>query len=72
MVFSMWFMLRCYKQDKLGVSELEDCCGSVVVSCCCSKLVAEAREQFRNPEERECLLLEADAKQRNEDCETGH
>jgi hypothetical protein len=25
------------------VSELEDCCGSVLVSCCCEKLKAEAR-----------------------------
>jgi hypothetical protein len=35
----------CYKQDKWGVSELvtelEDCWGSVVVSCCCEKLLSE-------------------------------
>jgi hypothetical protein len=35
-----------------GVSELEDCSGSVVVSCC-NKLVAEARVQFGNPEKGE-------------------
>jgi hypothetical protein len=34
-----------------GESELEDCCGSVLVSCCCLKLVAEAWGQFWNPEE---------------------
>jgi hypothetical protein len=42
-VFSVRSVPRCYKQDKLGVavsgelsqpvSELEDCCDSVVVSC---------------------------------------
>jgi hypothetical protein len=32
------------------VSELEDCCGSVVVSCCCEKLVAQAWGQFGSPE----------------------
>jgi hypothetical protein len=26
------------------VSELENCCGSVLVNCCCKKLVAEAGE----------------------------
>jgi hypothetical protein len=52
-VFSVGSVPRCYKQDSTesqwsGVerrellSELEDCCGSVVVSCCCEKLVAEA------------------------------
>jgi hypothetical protein len=41
------------------VSELEDCCGSVLVSCCCGKPVAEAREQFGNPEEGKRLPLEA-------------
>jgi hypothetical protein len=40
------------------VSEL-DCCGSVFVSCCCEKLVAEARGQFGNPEEEERPPLEA-------------
>jgi hypothetical protein len=30
--------------------KLEDCCSSVDVSCCCVKLVAEARGQFGNPE----------------------
>jgi hypothetical protein len=66
--------LRCpcrdvYKKDKSrlqsvsGVewSELDDCCVSVLVSCCCEKekLVAEGREQFGNPEERERPPLEA-------------
>jgi hypothetical protein len=41
------------------VSELEDCCGSVLVSCCCYKLVAEAWGQFGNPEEGEHPPLEA-------------
>jgi hypothetical protein len=40
-------------------SELEDCCGSVLVCCCCYKLVAEARGQFGNPEEGVRPLLEA-------------
>jgi hypothetical protein len=48
-VFSVRSMSRCYKRDKLGaavsqsVSELENCWGSVVVSYCCEKLVAETR-----------------------------
>jgi hypothetical protein len=46
------------------VGELEGCCGSVVVSCCCEKLVAEAGEQFGNPEEGERPPLEAATKQR--------
>jgi hypothetical protein len=41
------------------VSELEDCCGSILVSCCCKKLVAEARGQCGNPEEGERPPLEA-------------
>jgi hypothetical protein len=28
------------------VSELEDCCCSVVLSCCCEKLVAEAGDRL--------------------------
>jgi hypothetical protein len=45
---------RCYKQDKLMeriskslgelVSAIEGCCSPVVVSYCCKKLVAEARD----------------------------
>jgi hypothetical protein len=31
---------------------------SVVVNCCCEKLVASARGQFRNPEEEELPPLE--------------
>jgi hypothetical protein len=40
------------------VSELEDCCSSVLVSRCCEKLVADAQGQFRNPEEGERPPLE--------------
>jgi hypothetical protein len=29
-----------------SVSELEDCCNSVIVSCYCEKLVAEARDRL--------------------------
>jgi hypothetical protein len=46
------------------VTELDDCCGSVVVSCCCEKLVAEAGGQLRNQEGRERPPLEAATKQR--------
>jgi hypothetical protein len=45
------------------VSELEDWFGSAVVSCCCEKLVAEAREQFGNPDEGERPPLEAVTRQ---------
>jgi hypothetical protein len=38
--------------------------GSVVVSCCCEKLVAEAWGYFGNPEEGERPLLKVAAKQR--------
>jgi hypothetical protein len=38
---------------------LEDCCGTVIVSCCCSKLVAEAGDSSGNPEEGECPPLQA-------------
>jgi hypothetical protein len=48
-----------WSEVSLLVSELDDCCGSVVVSCCCEKLVAEARGQFGNPEEGERSALEA-------------
>jgi hypothetical protein len=49
-VFSVRSVPISYKQGKLiswlvsewGVSELEDCCGSVVVSCCCENPAAEA------------------------------
>jgi hypothetical protein len=34
-------------------SEFENCYGSVFVSCCCKKLVAETRGSFGNPEEGE-------------------
>jgi hypothetical protein len=59
---------RCYKQDSESMecqlvgewaSELDNRCGSVVVSCCCEKLVTEARGQLGNPEEGERLPLEA-------------
>jgi hypothetical protein len=46
------------------VSELADCCGSVLVSCCCWKLVAEARGEFGNPEKGECPPFQAATKQR--------
>jgi hypothetical protein len=46
------------------VGEREDCWGSVVVSCCCEKLVAEAQGQFGNPEEGERPLLEAVTRRR--------
>jgi hypothetical protein len=41
------------------MSELENCCSSVVVSCSYGKLVAKEREQFGNPEEGERPPLEA-------------
>jgi hypothetical protein len=31
----------------------EDCYSTVLVSCCCFELVAEARGQFGNPEKEE-------------------
>jgi hypothetical protein len=46
-------------ESELVDEQLEDCCGTLVVSCCCEKLVAEARGQFGNPEEVERPLLEA-------------
>jgi hypothetical protein len=39
--------------------ESNDLVGSVLVSRCCEKLVAEARGQFGNPEKRERPPLEA-------------
>jgi hypothetical protein len=45
------------------VSELENCCGSVVVRCC-EKLVAEARGQFGSTEEGERPPLEAVTRER--------
>jgi hypothetical protein len=41
------------------VGELEDCCGSVLVRCCCQKLVTETWQQFGKLEEGERPLLEA-------------
>jgi hypothetical protein len=38
---------------------LEDCCCTIIVSCCSEKLVAEDGGQFVNPEEGERPLLEA-------------
>jgi hypothetical protein len=46
------------------VSELEDCCSSVLVSCCCEKLITEARGQFGNPEVGERPPLETITRQR--------
>jgi hypothetical protein len=58
-VFSVGSVPICYKQDKLSVavSELENCCGSVLVSCCCEKPVAITLGPFGNPEEGERPLL---------------
>jgi hypothetical protein len=42
-----------------SICELEDCWSSAIVTCCCEKLVAEARGQFGNPEEGERPPLEA-------------
>jgi hypothetical protein len=44
------------------VNELEDCYGSLLVSCCCEKLVAEARGKFGDSEEGERPPLEAVAR----------
>jgi hypothetical protein len=41
------------------VSELNDFCGSVLVSCCCLKLVVKTWGQFENPNEGEHSLLKA-------------
>jgi hypothetical protein len=49
--------------ERVGESDLEDCCGSVPVSCCCYKLVAEALGQFGNPEDGERPPLEAVTRQ---------
>jgi hypothetical protein len=46
------------------MSELDNSWGSVFVSCCCEKLVAEARIQLGNPEEGGQSPLEAATKQR--------
>jgi hypothetical protein len=47
------------------VSELlEECCGTLVVSRCCRKLVAEARGQVGNRDEGECPPLEDVTRQR--------
>jgi hypothetical protein len=73
-VISVRSVQRCYKQtvngmnsvelsevERVGwwVNELEDCCGSVLVSYCSYKLVAETWGHFRNPEEGERQSLEA-------------
>jgi hypothetical protein len=34
------------------VSELEDCCGSVLASCCCYKLVAETGDSLGTQRKR--------------------
>jgi hypothetical protein len=41
------------------VRELEDCCGSVVVSFWHEKLVAEARDSLGTQEDGKCPPLEA-------------
>jgi hypothetical protein len=40
------------------VSEFDNRWGSVVVYCCCEKLVTEAQGKLGNPEERECPTLQ--------------
>jgi hypothetical protein len=50
MVLSVSYVLRCYKQGKLGagvsqlMSELKNWWDTVMMSCSCEKLVAEARD----------------------------
>jgi hypothetical protein len=51
-----------YKDDCENMADW----GSVLVRCCCEKLVTEARGQFGNLEEEERLSLEAAAEQRLE------
>jgi hypothetical protein len=46
------------------VGELDDSCGSVVVSCRYQKMVAEARGLFGNPVKKERPPLKAATKQR--------
>jgi hypothetical protein len=46
------------------VGEQSENWGSVVVSCCCEKLVAEARGKFGNPEKEERPPLKAATRQR--------
>jgi hypothetical protein len=57
-VFSAWSVPRCYKQATSSsvsqwsgvgrwLSEIDNCWRSVVVSRCCEKLVAEARDSLR-------------------------
>jgi hypothetical protein len=61
-LFSVRSVPRCYKQDKLVgelVSEIENCCSSVVVSCCCTELVAEAGDSSGKPGEGKRPPLEA-------------
>jgi hypothetical protein len=41
------------------VNELEDCCGTVVVGCCCEKLVAEAGKSSETQGRSPPLPLEA-------------
>jgi hypothetical protein len=55
---------ECLQAVSQLVGELDNRWGSVIVSCCCEKLVDEARWQFRNPEEGERPPLKAATKQR--------
>jgi hypothetical protein len=46
-VLSVRSVPGCYKKDELIgelVSYIKDCCSSVVVSCCCEKLLSETRD----------------------------
>jgi hypothetical protein len=71
-VFSVRSVPRCYKQNSkwrkfscVSVSkELVNCCGSVLVSCCCQKLVTEMRDSSESQRKGERPPLEADTEQR--------
>jgi hypothetical protein len=45
------------------VSELDNPCSSVVVNCCCEKLVAEARDSLGTQRKEKVCHLEAATKQ---------
>jgi hypothetical protein len=57
-----WALDRARHQDWLTV--ILSVTSTLTLNCCCEKLVAEAREQFGNPEEGEPLRLEVATKQR--------
>jgi hypothetical protein len=46
-VVSVWSVSKCYKQDnlvELVVSQLDNCWGLVVVSCCCDEVIGGATD----------------------------